>query len=77
MTGGLKADPPVDVVLDTDTFNEIDDQFAWLPDQVAGKLRLQAVYAAPSSQQSRGPGDGMVKSYGEILNVLPLMGRKN
>ncbi len=70
---------PVDVVLDTDTFNEIDDQFALAyliksPE----KLRLQAVYAAPFfNSKSEGPGDGMVKSYGEILNVLTLMGRED
>ena len=38
----------VDVVLDTDTFNEIDDQFAlaYLI-QSSEKLNLKAVYAAP------------------------------
>ncbi len=38
----------VDVILDTDTYNEIDDQFA-LSYLVRSeeKLRLQAVYAAP------------------------------
>lgn len=39
---------PVDVVLDTDTYNEIDDQFAvsYLICS-AEKLHLQAIYAAP------------------------------
>ena len=70
---------PVDVVLDTDTFNEIDDQFALAyliknPD----KLRLQAIYAAPYfNSKSSGPEDGMLKSYNEILNVLTLMERED
>ena len=39
---------PVDVVLDTDTANEVDDQFA-LSYLLASqeKLRVQAIYAAP------------------------------
>ena len=70
---------PVDVVLDTDTFNEIDDQFAlaYLI-KSSDKLRLQAVYAAPfSNDKSAGPEDGMLKSYDEILNVLTLMERED
>lgn len=66
----------VDVVLDTDTYNEIDDQFA-----VAymlrskEKLRVQAIYAAPFyNEKSQGPGDGMEKSYREIQKLLELMG---
>lgn len=44
----------VDVVLDTDTFNEIDDQFA-LAYLICSKekLDLQAVYAAPGSQMRK------------------------
>ena len=40
---------PVDVVLDTDTFNEIDDQFAlaYLL-RSKEKLNTKAIYAAPS-----------------------------
>ena len=66
---------PADVVLDTDTFNEIDDQFA-LSYLVRSpeKLRLQAVYAAPFwNDKSAGPQDGMEKSYEEILRVLTLL----
>lgn len=67
---------PVDVVLDTDTFNEIDDQYAlaYLI-KCSDKLRLQAIYAAPFfNNKSAGPEDGMLKSYEEILNILTLMG---
>ncbi len=68
----------VDVILDTDTYNEIDDQFALAylikSDE---KLNLQAIYAAPFyNHHSDSPGDGMEKSYHEILKVLNLMGRR-
>jgi purine nucleosidase len=70
-----RLEPPagkVRMVLDTDTFNEIDDQFAVVyallsPD----KLDLEAIYAAPfHNARSNGPGDGMEKSYEEILRLL-------
>lgn len=67
---------PVDVVLDTDTFNEVDDQFALaylLCNQE--KLRLQAIYAAPFfNEKADSPKTGMEKSYEEILNILTLTG---
>lgn len=69
----------VDVILDTDTYNEIDDQFA-LSYLVRSeeKLRLQAVYAAPFlNHHSEGPGDGMEKSYHEIHKVLKLLDRED
>lgn len=69
----------VDVVLDTDTYNEIDDQFALAylikSDE---KLDLQAIYAAPfHNHHSEGPGDGMEKSYLEIMKILELMDRED
>ena len=66
---------PVDVVLDTDTFNEIDDQFA-LAYLIRSKekLNLKAIFAAPfHNEKSANAGDGMEKSYNEILNILTLM----
>lgn len=67
---------PVDVVLDTDTFNEVDDQFALaylLRNQE--KLWLQAIYAAPFfNEKADSPKTGMEKSYEEILNILTLAG---
>jgi inosine-uridine nucleoside N-ribohydrolase len=67
---------PVDVVLDTDAYNEIDDQFAiaYLV-RSAEKCNVKALYAAPfSNSKSSGPADGMEKSYNEILKILTLMG---
>lgn len=65
----------VNMVLDTDTYNEIDDQFAVMyalrsPD----RLNVQAIYAAPfSNERAKTPGEGMEKSYEEILRVLDRM----
>ena len=69
---------PVDVILDTDAYNEIDDQFAiaYLLKN-SDKLNVKAIYAAPfHNEKSSGPCDGMIKSYEEIFKVLELMGEK-
>ena len=67
----------IDVVIDTDTYNEVDDQYA-LAYLIKSddKLNLKAVYAAPFfNSNSAGPADGMERSYQEIMNVLELMDR--
>ena len=54
---------PIDVVLDTDTFNETDDQFAlsYLL-RSSDKLTLKGICAAPfHNELSSGPEDGMGK----------------
>lgn len=68
----------VDVVLDTDTYNEIDDQFALSYALHAGeKIDLKAVYAAPFlNERSVSPKDGMEKSYQEILKLFRLAGKE-
>ncbi len=65
-------------VLDTDTFNEIDDQFALTYALLSPeKISLQAVLAAPFfNLHSSGPADGMEKSYEEILRIFTLLGLK-
>ncbi len=66
----------VDVVIDTDAYNEIDDQFAVAyalrrPD----KLNVRAIYAAPFlNHRSTSPADGMERSYQEIMKLLALTG---
>ena len=67
----------VDVVMDTDAFNEIDDQFA-----IAYALKrddalhLRAFYAAPFCHMHAETAEkGMKLSYDEILNVLSLAGK--
>lgn len=69
----------IDVVLDTDAYNEIDDQFAlaYLLKSTE-KLNTAAIYAAPFLNfRSRSPKDGMEKSYDEILNLLKLLNRED
>ena len=66
------------MVLDTDTANEIDDQFAiaWALASPE-RLNVEAIYAAPFfaswHPNSTSPEDGMHKSYDEILRVLDCM----
>ncbi len=66
----------VELVLDTDAYNEIDDQFAIsYALKAEEKLDLKALYAAPFfNERSSGPADGMERSYREIQNLLALAG---
>lgn len=65
----------IKMVLDTDTYNEVDDQFALAYALLSGdRVDLQAIYAAPFyNSRSSGPADGMEKSYEEILRLLKLL----
>ena len=65
----------VSTVLDTDTYNEIDDQFALVYAMLSENLSVEAVYAAPFfNRRSSGPADGMERSYQEILSTLERLG---
>ncbi len=69
----------IDAVLDTDTYNEIDDQFAlaYLL-RCSQKISVAAVFAAPFlNSKSNSPEDGMLKSYDEINKVMGLMNRRD
>ena len=67
----------IDCVLDTDTYNEIDDQFALSLMVKSEKCNVKALYAAPFfNPNSASPEDGMERSYDEILNLLTLMGEE-
>lgn len=69
----------VDIVLDTDTYNEIDDQYA-ISYMVlhTEKFNVKGIYAAPFyNGNSTSPEDGMEKSYDEILKVLGLLDRSD
>ncbi len=72
-TGRVRA------VLDTDTYNEIDDQFALVQALLSPeRIDLQAIYAAPFfNDRSTGPGHGMELSYGEIVELLDRLGRSS
>lgn len=68
-----------DVILDTDTYNEVDDQFALsyllLNHDRANTL---AVTIAPFfNSRSVSPKDGMEKSYDEAVKLLHLLGRED
>lgn len=68
---------PARMVLDTDTFNEIDDQFALVyallsPERVS----VEAIYAAPfSNSRAATPAEGMRLSREEIERLLSRLGR--
>ncbi len=72
----------VDVVLDTDAYNEIDDQFAIAYLLHAGdRVNLEALYAAPFhaffNPHSTSAEDGMERSYQEIHKLLKLAERED
>lgn len=64
------------MVLDTDTYNEVDDQFALAHALLSPeRLQVEAVYAAPfHNSRSSGPADGMELSYNEIMRLCDKMG---
>jgi len=67
----------VSMVLDTDTYNEIDDQFALAYACLSPeRIDLEAIYAAPFlNSRSTSPEHGMEQSYDEILCLLERLGR--
>ncbi len=74
-------EPPkgrIDLVIDTDTYNEIDDQFAVsYALRRCDRLNVQALYAAPFlNHRSVSPADGMEKSYQELHRLLALAGEE-
>lgn len=72
----MKKDTLKNVILDTDTYNEIDDQFAlaWAVIENGKRLNLLSVNAAPFyNNRSTGAKDGMLKSYDEIQRLMGLI----
>lgn len=68
------SDSVKDIILDTDTYNEIDDQFALAYAMLSkDKVNLLSVNAAPFlNSRSTSPEDGMLKSYNEIFKIIKL-----
>lgn len=66
------------MVLDTDTYNEVDDQFALVYALLSPeRLNVEVIYAAPfHNARSSSPQDGMERSYEEILRLLALLGQQ-
>jgi inosine-uridine nucleoside N-ribohydrolase len=73
----------IDVVLDTDAYNEIDDQYAIAyllrcPERVNVKGFTAAPFYFPCwNSKSDSPADGMKKSYEELKKILTLAGRED
>ena len=69
----------IDVVLDTDAYNEIDDQFAIAYMlRSTERLNVKGICAAPFfNEKSTSPADGMEKSYREIFRILELSGSES
>ncbi len=66
----------IDVVIDSDAFNEIDDQFAIVWALLSRRrLRVRAIHAAPfENARVTSFGDGMERSYDEIQRLVGLLG---
>ena len=70
-------DKPLDVVIDTDTFNEVDDQFAVTyallsPD----RLNVRACYAAPFiNERTSCPSEGMQMSKDELIRIYKMLNK--
>lgn len=64
------------VVIDTDTYNEIDDQFAVVYALLSpGQMDVEAIYAAPYfNSRSESAADGIEKSHEEILRLMDKLG---
>jgi purine nucleosidase len=65
------------IVIDTDTWNEIDDQYAVAYGLLSPQhMEVEAIYAAPFlNDRSTSAGEGMEKSYEEILRLLKFLRR--
>jgi len=77
-----KLQPPegkIRMVIDTDTYNEIDDQFAVVHALLSPeRLSVEGIYAAPFfNHRSTSPGHGMELSYDEILRLLDRLGKSS
>ncbi|MDZ7319786.1 MAG: nucleoside hydrolase [candidate division KSB1 bacterium] len=75
-----RLQPPqgkIRLVIDSDTYNEIDDQFAITYALLSPeRLEVEAIYAAPFfNERSTDPGDGMEKSFQEIIRLLQRLDR--
>lgn len=69
----------IDMVLDTDAYNEVDDQYA-ISYMLAcpEKFNVKAICAAPFfNPKSTSPEDGMERSYDEIINLLTLANKED
>jgi len=70
----IRAKGIKNIILDTDAYNEIDDQYAIAyAMRSSDSIRLLAICAAPFfNDRSSSAGDGMIKSYEEIKRITRL-----
>ena len=73
----IPSEGKLNIFLDTDTYNEIDDQFAILYAMLSPeRLCLKGISAALFfNDRSASPADGMEKSYREILKIMDFLGK--
>lgn len=72
----IRSDRVKKVIVDSDTYNEMDDQYAIAYAIASDKMEVLALNAAPfHNSRSDGFEDGMEKSYDEILRVLEHIGK--
>ncbi len=73
----MKCDRIKKVIVDTDTFNEMDDQYAIAYALGSERMEVIAINAAPfDNTRCNGFADGMEKSYEEIFRVLKVTKRE-
>ena len=66
----LRSPEKKNLILDTDTYNEIDDQFAIAYAMLSDNINLLALTAAPfENHRSVNAADGMEKSYHEMIKI--------
>lgn len=67
------------VILDTDTYNEVDDQYALAYAMLSpDKVDLLAITVAPfKNSRANTPGEGMEKSYKEAFHIRGLVDEKS
>ncbi len=71
----LKSNKVKNIILDTDAYNEIDDQYAIAyAMKSSDRINLLALCAAPFyNERSTSPQDGMIRSYHEIFKITNLV----
>ncbi len=70
----IKSDRKKKVIIDTDAYNEIDDQYAIAYSYYSDKIDVLAIHAAPfENEKSDNMEYGMEKSFEEINKVLGLI----
>ena len=75
LLGLIRSEKPKNIILDTDTYNEADDQFCLAYCMRSpNRINLLSVNAAPFlNSHSTSAADGMEKSYQEIFRVVKMV----